>query len=288
MFKKEGHIQFQNFKTFYKIFGKPTTNKVPLLVLHGGPGSGHNYLLPLAELAEKGQQIVFYDQLGCGESSASEDRHDWSINLFIAELNELRIQLGLEKINLLGHSWGGMLAIEYILSKPSGINKLVLSSSMISIPLYQREVDKLKQKLPNFTGSILEKHEKAGSTDSREYEEAYDVYMKHHLFRGEEFPKEYTNSNRAKGQSVYKKMWGASEAFADGDLKNWNRIDDLAEIDTPTLIVSGQYDELTPWQAALTRDKIPNSQLKIFTNASHLAPVEVKDEYLSVIREFLG
>lgn len=284
---REGYIPFKGYKTYFKIAGKPKKGILPLLVLHGGPGSAHNYLLSLAELAERGRQIIFYDQLGCGESDEPDDASLWTIQTFVDEINVLRNELALEKIHLLGHSWGGMLAIDYLLTKPAGIQSAVLASAMISMPLYNREVEKLKQSLGSHVYEALTRHEKAGTTDSSQYVWAYGEYKKQHLYRGSELPEEYQRPYGTKGDAVYHKMWGVSEAHAYGTMKNWDRIDRLHEITIPALITSGQYDELTPWQAGVTRDEIPDAKLRIFTNASHLAHIEVKDDYNAVVNDFL-
>ncbi|HUP26415.1 MAG TPA: proline iminopeptidase-family hydrolase [Candidatus Limnocylindrales bacterium] len=283
---RDGYIPFMGFKTYYKIVGKPRKNKLPLLVLHGGPGGAHNYLLGLQALSNK-RQVIFYDQLGCGLSDHPEDNSLWTIQLFIDELKTVRKELGLNTIHLLGHSWGGMLAIDYLLTQPEGVHSAVLASTMISMPLYQEEVDKLKQALPANVYAALTKHEKAGTTDASLYKWAYNEYQKQHLFRGGEFPPELSIPQESVGDASYKKMWGASEAYADGTMKNWDRIKKLHEITIPTLITSGQYDELTPWQASITRDNIPNSQLKIFTNGSHLVHIEQPEEYVHELEKFI-
>lgn len=284
---QDGYISFRGYKTYYKLVGKPGKKHSPLLVLHGGPGSTHNYLLGLSGLAQN-RQVVFYDQLGSGLSDHPTNDSLWTIDLFIDELQTIRRELGLDSIHLLGHSWGGMLAIDYLLTKPTGVKSVVLASTMISMPLYQAEVEKLKQALPTNVYAALKKHEAAGTTDSSLYRWAYGEYQKQHLFRGDEFPPELMAPTDSVGDAAYKKMWGASEAYANGTLKSWDRVDRLSEITVPTLITSGQYDELTPWQASLTRDRINNAQLKIFTNGAHLVHIEQPREYLEIVEKFIG
>jgi len=283
---KEGYVPFKGYRTYYQIFGKENSRKTPLLVLHGGPGSAHNYLLGLAALAKDDRQVIFYDQLGCGKSDHPDNDSLWQIPLFVEEVTVIRKALDLDKIHLLGHSWGGMLAIEYLLTKPNGIQSAVLASPMISMPLYNAEVEKLKKVLPGDTYKILRTHELAGTTSSEQYAQAYNVYKKYYLFRGNEFPAKYSAPNR-NGDDVYSKMWGVSEAYGNGTMKNWDRIKQLHNILVPTLITSGQYDELTPWQAGVARNHIPNSQLKIFTNGSHLVHIEQEQLYLEELADFL-
>jgi proline-specific peptidase len=284
---KTGHIKYLGFSIYYEVYGSQESKKTPLLVLHGGPGSAHNYMLGLAKLADNDRQVIFYDQLGCGESDMPDDESLWVIKTFVNEVKAIRKSLRLEKVHLLGHSWGGMLAIEYLLTKPIGIQSATLASSMISMPLYQHELDKIKRELPGNTYEVLTKHEGAGTTSSKEYQEAYAVYKKHYLYRGNNFPKEYGLADEKEGLGVYHAMWGPSESYGNGSLKQWDRIDELAQIKVPTLITSGQYDELTPWQAGITANQIPDSELRIFTNGSHLTHIEQEAGYLSIVERFL-
>ncbi|HTE21746.1 MAG TPA: alpha/beta fold hydrolase [Candidatus Limnocylindria bacterium] len=138
---------------------------------------------PRGALADEGRQVIFYDQLGGGLSDRPRDDSLWTIPLFVEEVDRVRKHLGLQDIHLYGHSWGGMLAIEYLLTKPQGIRSVTLASSMIRMPLYQAEVDKLKQDLPNDVYATLAKHETAGTTDSDEYAKAVKEYEARHILR---------------------------------------------------------------------------------------------------------
>lgn len=284
---QEGYIRFKKYKTYYKIVGEAQPSKPPLVVLHGGPGGAHNYMLPLVALADAGYQVIFYDQLGCGKSDMPDDDSLWTIKTFVSELNAVRKHLKLKEINLLGHSWGGMLAIEYMLTKPRGVKSVVLASAMISMPLYVSENAKIREQLPKDIQDMLTLHEKAGTTDSRAYTKAHKVYDGHFIFRGKEFPKEFRTPPGGNGKAAYEKMWGVSEAYPNGDLKNWDRIADLHKIKVPTLVIAGEYDELTPHQAQITHTEIAGSELEIVTGASHCAHVEQPDAYVARIRRFL-
>jgi proline-specific peptidase len=285
---KKDYIKYKDFSIYYEIYGSETSSKPPLLVLHGGPGAAHNYVLALAKIATVDRQVIFYDQIGCGESAKPTDRSLWTIDFFVNEVETVRKALKLENIHLLGHSWGGMLAIEYLLKKPLGIKSAILASPMISMPLYNQEVDLLKSQLPGGTFKVMKTHEKMGTTKSKEYQDAYSIYAKHHLFRGDKYPPEYSVDPKNRGNDVYQAMWGVSEAWGNGSMKLWDRIDDLHTIEAPTLITSGQYDELTPWQASIASNKIPNSNLKIFTNTAHVPHIERESDYIEEINKFIS
>jgi proline-specific peptidase len=128
---------------------------IPLLLLHGGPGAGHDYLEPLAALAAD-RQIVFYDQLGCGRSDQPDDRSLWRLERFVAEVDTVRRALNLEQMHLLGQSWGGWLAIEYLLTHPPGVVSLVLASTSASIPQFVAEAAHLKAALPSALARTLQ------------------------------------------------------------------------------------------------------------------------------------
>ena len=284
---RDGYLQIGPHRTYYKIAGPDNPSKPPLLTLHGGPGGGHNYLLSLAALATD-RQVIFYDQLGCGLSDQPEDELLWTVATFIDELAAVREQLGLDRIHLLVQSWGGMLAIDYLLTEPAGVLSVILASSMISLPLYQEEVEKLKLDLPPEVYAVMTKHEQAGTTSEKEYWEQFAMFDQRHIYRGEVYPVEYRTPKGGFGASCYHSMWGASEAYADGSLRDWDRIAELSRIRVPTLITSGQYDELTPRQALIAHRQIAGSRIEIFTAASHCVHHERPEEYNQVVAEFLS
>src|SRR5690348_230327 len=127
---QEGYIRVTGGLVWYKVVNPG--NGIPLLTLHGGPGSPHDYLEPLEKLANE-RPIIFYDQLGCGKSERPENESLWQRSRFVEELGEIRKALKLEQVHLFGHSWGTMLAIDYALTKPDGLISLILASPALSI-----------------------------------------------------------------------------------------------------------------------------------------------------------
>lgn len=283
----DGELAFSGYKTYYKIFGSPC-NRIPLVVLHGGPGSAHNYLLDLQRVSESGRQVVFYDQVGSGLSEGPDDTSQYTFNFFIAQLNSLRAHLSLNEIHLLGHSWGGMLAIEYLLTIPEGVRSLTLASSMVSMPLFAEEVKKLRKQLPKQIQRTLHKYEKSNDLDNPEYSEAYQAYHKQFIFRGDVWPKHLDAPDNELGKRIYRDLWGINEAYPNGSLKKWNRLQDLHKISTPTLITAGKYDELTPRQAVLTQQEISGAERVEFEFSAHATTAEEPQRYNEVICTFLA
>lgn len=288
MQQREGFVDFNHHKTWYSVYGDLDSGNTPLLVLHGGPGYTHNHLQNLSELSQQGIPVVLYDQVGCGKSDRPDNPSLWTIELFIDELRTVRESLELENIHLLGHSWGGTLAAEYLFTQPEGVQKLVLSSPLLDTTLWVEEADKLKDQLEPNVAATMRKHELAGTTDTQEYKDAYKVFTKHFLCRVEPYPEFMRLSDEGNGQQVYETMWGPSESLAAGTLKGWSALSRLGQITIPTLLLSGKYDEATPRQMELAQKGIPGSEWIIFENSSHTTNLEEPEKYLKTVGEFLG
>ncbi len=287
MRKDEGHIIVEHkHRIWYQLLGE---EGVPLLVLHGGPGAGHDYLNSLQKLSDK-NPVVFYDQLGCGKSDIPDDVSLWSIDRFVDEVDIVRDALNLDQIHLLGHSWGGWLAIEYLLTRNTdGVKSLVLASTSASASQFISELSRLKRDLPETIYDAIQKHELNGSYEHPEYLEAIEFLYQRHFCRLEEWPPalQRTGDNIA-ASPVYETMWGKNEALCTGNLKHWNRAEYLTEISVPTLITVGKYDELTPNCAATLNQKIPESTLAVFQNSAHVPHIEEESKYLRTLSGFFS
>ncbi len=286
---QEGLIPFKGFNTWYKTVGECEDIKIPLLCLHGGPGFSHDYFEPLEALAESGRQVVFYDQLGNGKSDHVDDPEMWSVELFVEEVGVIREALGLDQVHLLGQSWGGMLAMEYMLTQPNGVASLVLSNTLPSAKLWKEEADRLRSELPPDVLATLIKHEEADTTDSPEYEEAIDVYYQRHLCRISPMPDCLQRSFdvMVNNPQVYNTLWGPNEFQSTGKLKDWDITHRLNEIKTPTFVLNGRFDEATPKIAETIHTGIPGSEWVVFENSSHLPNLEETDLFLETLESFL-
>ena len=285
----EGTIPFRDHETWYRIVGDgEEPGKLPLLLLHGGPGAPHDYLESLERVAETGRRAIFYDQVGCGKSSRS-DESMWNVETFVEELGVVREALGLDRTHLFGSSWGGMLAMEYALTRPPGLASLTLSSSPASIPIWAEETMRLRRDLPEDVQRTLDEHEAAGSIDSPEYEEASMVFYRRHVCRLDPWPGGIvrTFTQLAENPGVYAHMQGPNEFVITGTLKDWDITGRLGEIGVPTLVTSGRHDECTPRQAEVVHEGIPGSEWVVFEDSSHMQFVEEPERYLEVLDDFL-
>jgi L-proline amide hydrolase len=286
----EGTIPYAGGETWYRVVGEgEDPGRLPLLCLHGGPGALHDYLEPLEELADTGRRVVFYDQIGCGRSWVEKPADFWTVELFVREVQTMRDALGLERVHLFGSSWGGMLAMEYALTRPAGLASLLLSSSPASIPLWEEETGRLRRDLPEETQRVLSEHEAAGTIGSPGYEAASMEFYKRHVCRVDPFPDcvQRTFAGVAQHPDVYMTMQGPNEFVITGTLKTWDITDRLGEIDVPTLITAGAHDEFTPVQAERVNEGIKGSELVTFEHASHMQFVEEPERYRELVAGFL-
>jgi L-proline amide hydrolase len=285
---QEGYVPVERgYRVWYRIVGGGAEHEdIPVLTLHGGPGATHDYLEDIGGLASDSRRVIFYDQLGSGNSDQPDDTSLWQVPRFVDELATLRRELGLEKIHLLGQSWGGMLAIEYMLTQPQGVVSLILASTTPSIPLWVEEANRLRDELPPDIQATLLKHEEAGTTDSQEYQQAMQVFYDRHVCRVSPLPAHVQRTFEKMG-TVYLAMNGPSEFHVTGVIKDWDRSDRLSEIHVPTLITSGAYDESTPRINELMHRGIAGSEWVLFEHSSHTAHVEETERFLATVGAFI-
>jgi L-proline amide hydrolase len=281
MVAEQGYVDFRGYRTWYRRVGDAGT---PLLALHGGPGSTHHYFAPLERLADE-RTVVLYDQIGCGGSDHPTDI-EWSVELFRDEVAAVREQLGLDRIHLLGTSWGGMLALEHVLSGAEGIVSLVLSSTLASIDQWAAEQRRLRAALPPEVIEVLDRHEQAGTYDDPEYEQAMEAYFDRHFYRGPKPRAELERMDEGRAPNVYRAMQGPNEWTVTGVLRGWDVRDRLGEIDVPTLVIRGRHDMCTPAIAQTLVEGIAGATEVVLEESSHTPALEEPDRYLEVVRRF--
>jgi L-proline amide hydrolase len=288
----EGRMIRSEHETWYRVVGDLDAGPLPVVICHGGPGAAHDYTEPIAELSRFGRGCVLYDQLGCGQSTHLPDAPAdfWTVQLFKDELVDLTRHLGIaERYAVVGQSWGGMLAMEHALDHPEGLRAIVVADSPASIPLWVEEANRLRLDLPPEVQERLTRHEEAGTTDDPDYEDAVRVYYDRHLCRLDPWPDcvDRSFAQMDADPTVYHTMNGPSEFHCIGSLKTWDITDRLHEITTPTLLISGRYDEATPHIVEQIHTRIPGAQWELFEESSHMPHVEEPEAFLERVESFL-
>ena len=282
-------IPYLGYHTRAYVFGDVSTG-VPLIIMHGGPGGCIERYEPLEKLAEYGIPLIFYDQLGCGYSKVPKNHKiSWNFRIFLDELANLVKFFKLEKYSLLGHSWGGMLALEYTCNfEHKGLQKLVLFSTLPSTKIWNEEHYKMLDEFEPEERAVLLAENEGKSFDKELHKKALKKFYKNHVgkrskdiypFKTKRFPK--TN------KEIYEKMWGKSELFGTGTLLNWNVEDKLHTIDVPTLILSGALDESTPRMNELMNKEIKSSKWVLLKKSHHIGYAEEPELVVETIKKFI-
>ncbi|MBL3671356.1 proline iminopeptidase-family hydrolase [Streptomyces sp. M2CJ-2] len=288
----KGWIPFGDYRTWYRVTGTPGGERPAVIAVHGGPGSTHDYLLPLCGLATDGWPVVHYDQLGNGGSTRLPDADPdfWTPELFLDELDNLVDRLGVAgDYVVLGQSWGGMLAARHAATRPAGLRGLVIANAPASYRLWRAEMEILRAALPPGVDETLRRHEDAGTTDSDEYFEAMRVFYDRHVCRVVPWPREYLASfmEVSGNPTVYSVMNGPSEFHVTGTLRDWSVEDCLPDIAVPTLLLTGRHDEATPATVRPFVDLIPDVRWEVFEESSHLPHLEEPERFHEVLAAFL-
>ena len=290
MTKKVHKIPYLGYHTRAYVFGDLKSG-VPLIILHGGPGGCVERYEPLEKLAEFGIPLIFYDQLGCGYSKVPKNHKiSWNFRVFLDEFDNLLNYFHLKKYSVLGHSWGGMLALEYVCNfEHKGLEKLILFSTLPSTKIWNEEHVKMFDEFTPSEKAALLAEKDGQNFDKKEYKKAVKKFIKNHVgkrstelypFKRKKFPK----TNR----EIYEKMWGKSEFFGTGTLKDWNVESKLKTIDVPTLIISGAMDESSPRMNDLMNKEIKHSKWLLLKKSHHIGYVEEADLVVKTLKEFLN
>ncbi|HEY7024800.1 MAG TPA: proline iminopeptidase-family hydrolase [Candidatus Limnocylindrales bacterium] len=285
MIAKEGFVDVTGGRVWFRRFGD--SSQMPVLILHGGPGSASDYMQPLAERLGKHRPAIVYDQLGCGRADHPDDDSLWTVDRSVEELDQVREALDLDECYLLGHSWGGWLSIDYMAREPQGIEKLVLASTSASIPQFMAEARKLIDAMPEPARSTIIELGAREEFDNPDYLAAVDVFYHRHLNRMDPWPTPIRTEKTADTRP-YQVMNGPTEFDVIGRLATWDRTADLHKITVPTLITVGRYDEITPACAETIHQGVRNSRVVLFENSAHLAHLEEGERYAQVVEEFLS
>ena len=295
--KKEGKVVIDESgnRIYYKMFG---SGKETLVVLHGGPGQGHEYLLGMEELADERLRVLLYDQLGSGQSDPG-DETSWNVPRFVEELETIRTKLDLGRIHLYGHSWGGMLAMQYALDHKENVKSLILSNSSTGMAEIMAAIQRLQADLPKESFKAIIRAQGGGDVDAEQLDEALVDFRSRYLRRAapytaerskQEYRKMFPSTRESYGPS-FEGLWGPDPCKCmpcTGPLLDWDVSDRLCEITVPTLIICGWYDEIPPDLHFKLAEMIPDNEFVIFGNSSHFVMLEKEAAaYYGVIKNFV-
>lgn len=282
-------MPFMGYQTYYRIAGEAKEGKAPLLLLHGGPGSAHNYFEVLDRLADTGRQIISYDQLGSGNSYVANRPDLWNRKVWTEELMALREHLHLDQVHILGQSWGGMLLIGYLIDhKPEGVVSAILSSTLSNSQLWGHEQHRLIRLMSAEDQQAIARAEQTGNYDSEGYAQANARFMELHCAGAvtEDSP-ECLRRKKQSGEESYIVAWGPNEYTPMGNLRDFDYTDRLHELQCPCLITSGTNDLCTPLVAKTMFDRIPNARWELFDGTRHMSFVEQNDKYSALLAEWM-
>jgi proline iminopeptidase len=274
----------------YNVWTKKIGNgAIKMLTLHGGPGLTHEYLECFEDfLPQEGIEFYYYDQLGSAYSDQPKDESLWTIDRFRNEVEQVRVALGLDDFYLYGHSWGGMLGIEYALKYQRHLKALIISNITASNDSYEKYINKLRQKFPLRIRKILEKYEAEEEYDAPEYQETmFKHYYMKYMCRLEPLPEPYARAIRHTNTEVFDTIHGPNEFVATGTGKDWDRWKELQYIRVPTLLMVGHYDTISVQDVQKMGRLIPNSRVAICKNGSHLCMYDEQQAYFRQLLEFI-
>ncbi len=287
---QEGYMLFNGYQTYYRIVGDRQSNKTPLVLLHGGPGSTHNYFEGFDDLAaQTGRPVVMYDQLGCGRSSIPDDDQLWQATTWVAELQALRTYLGLTEIHLLGQSWGGMLAIIYACDyQPQGIKSLILASTLSSAQLWAQEQHRMIRLMAPMDQGAIADAERQQNFTSTAYLTANQHFMEQHASGPvTDVDPEFLRRPKHIGTTAYRVAWGPNEYNPTGTLADYEYTEKLRQLQAPTLVTSGTDDLCTPLVAKTMVDHLPNATWTLFPYSRHMAFIDEAPVYMARLQRWL-
>jgi len=268
--------------------------RVKVLILHGGPGMGHEYLEGVdSYFPGAGIEYYHYDQLGSHLSDQPDDPDLWTIPRFVEEVEQVRVALGLDKDDfyLYGHSWGGLLAIEYALKYQEHLKGLIVSNMMSSIPAYNEYAEKvLEPQMDQEALAEIKLMEAEGNTDDPRYMDLLmENHYRHHILRmpPEQWPDCVMRSFQHVNPQVYVLLQGPSELGASGRLEHWDRSGDLGKITVPTLVIGARYDTMDPAHMEWMAGQFPKGRYLYCPKGSHLAIYDDQQTYFEGLIGFI-
>jgi len=283
---RTGTVAVPGGNIFYEM-SNPDADGIPLLLIHGGPG-GTSCGFGLLDDQILDRPVIRYDQLETGRSERPGLRDQWNIDHSVTEIEAIRAQLGLDKVHLMGWSWGGAVAAEYVLEgKREGLGAVIMSGPLLSTPAWINDAAALLATMPEDLQDVIRQHEEAGTYDDPQYVAATDSFYARFMD-----PIGYDPIPECGGVSgnmdVYTTMWGPTEFTATGTLLDYDRTDRLGDIDVPVLMIAGEFDEARPVTLRQFADMMPDAKVEVIPGAGHAAPAERPADIARLISTFLA
>ena len=281
---RSGYLQTSAGEVFFEWHGAELGT--PLICIHGGPGFTSYYLEPLISLSSE-IPVLLYDQAGCGRSRRAGGRKIFSIHGFVAELEDLRRELKIERMHLLGHSFGGLIIGEYALRYPERVVSLTFSCVSIDIPRWIADADRLVGQLPLMQKMVLREGARTGATTSPHYLSALGMYYRKHVYGCDEVPEGVRRSEAESDSQTYHTVWGSNELVVNGLVRDYSFSPRLPQLRSPALFMCGRFDEATPEAHTYFASLVPGATVRILEHSAHHPFWTEREESLRVVSDFL-
>lgn len=294
---QEGYVDSHGALIYYTVMGRGA----PLMIVHGGPGASHSYFLPHLLPLMRTSRLIFIDERGSGKSARLEDAKQYTVANMVEDVEAVRQALGLGKISLMGHSFGGVLAQAYALKYQKNLSHLILAGTFASTKEINQALAKMKSEMDPTERKRLDELEAAGLFDKGpawhhgRYPDEYATLA----WGSGYFPYIYQNhpdpnydpqgDNTGTAWDVYRKMWGSHGEFViDGNLAEVEYLDRLSQIKVPTLLIAGDHDESDPKMSQEMHEKIAGSQIVILPKSGHMTFVDQPRMFLDAVAGFVS
>jgi proline iminopeptidase len=279
----EGMLAVDGGTIWYKVSG--ATAGTPVVFLHGGPGFSSFYLKPLEVLGDE-RPVLRYDQLGGGRSDKMTDTSKMNIAHFVRELDSLRAHLGYDKMHLMGHSWGTILALEYYRVHPEHVASITFASAALDIPQWERHARELVKTLSDSAQRAIRQADADGKFDTPGYTAAIDEFYGKYVWR-HPIKADLDSTMATASQEIYGYMQGPSEFTITGTLKKYDATSFLKSITVPVLFTVGEFDEADPVTIRKQAAMVPGAQVAVLKGSAHITPWDAPEENIKVLRAFL-
>ncbi|GAB4315357.1 MAG: proline iminopeptidase-family hydrolase [Candidatus Zixiibacteriota bacterium] len=279
----EGYLNISGGKVWYRVDGDGSG--VPLLVIHGGPGLPSDYLFSLSDQGKE-RPVIFYDQLGCGRSTRTTDPSQWTIDHFVAELDALRTHLGLDRVHLYGHSWGSIIAIEYMLTNPEGVESLVLAGPVFNFDQWSQDIDSLIGMFPDSIRAVISQTERDGTYQSAAFQQAVMDFYHSYLARQQPWSDDLVHALENRNRPMAEHMVGPSPFSITGTLSHYDCTDKLKLVTVPVLLLAGDHDEVLASTLVSYNKLLPNSRAAIVGRSGHLPSHDQPGKHNRIIKGF--